>query len=53
MFTTQDEVAPLAEALLGAQRRADSAATRTLLAERLLPLLRDWDVRAAALGQGS
>lgn len=49
-FTAQDEVAPLAEALLGAQRRADNAATRTLLAERLLPLLRGWDARAAAHG---
>lgn len=47
-FTAQDEVAPLAEALLGAQRRADNAATRTLLAERLLPLLRGWDARATA-----
>lgn len=47
-FTTQEEVAPVAEALLGAQRRADSAATRALLAERLLPLLRGWDARAAA-----
>jgi hypothetical protein len=53
MFSTQDEVAPVAEALLGAQRRADSATTRTLLAERLLPLLRDWNVRATALGEAS
>ena len=47
-FTAQEEVAPVAEALLGAQRRADNAATRALLAERLLPLLRGWDARAAA-----
>lgn len=49
-FTTQEEVAPVAEALLGAQRRADNAATRMLLSERLLPLLRGWDARAAAHG---
>lgn len=47
-FSTHEEVAPLAEALLGAQRRADNAGTRALLAERLLPLLRGWDARAAA-----
>ena len=47
-FTVQDDVAPLAEALLGAQRRADNAATRSLLAERLLPLLRGWHARATA-----
>lgn len=51
-FTTAAEVEPVAEALLGAQRRADGAATRTVLAERLLPLLRDWDARACALGDG-
>lgn len=45
-LTAQDELAPLAEDLLGAQRRADSHATRLLLAERLLPLLRGWDARA-------
>lgn len=48
-FSTEAEVEPVAEALLGAQRRADGAATRMLLAERLLPLLRHWDARADAL----
>ncbi|MBY0280516.1 hypothetical protein K2Z84_34710 [Candidatus Binatia bacterium] len=48
-FSAAEEVEPVAEALLGAQRRADGVATRTVLAERLLPLLRDWNVRACAL----
>jgi hypothetical protein len=46
-MTEQDALTPLAEALLGAQRRADTGATRTLLAERLLPMLRGWSARAA------
>jgi len=47
-FSAQDELTPLAEALLGAQRRADTGATRKLLADSLLPLLRGWDARATS-----
>jgi hypothetical protein len=46
-LTEEDALTPLAEDLLGAQRRADASTTRTVLAERLLPLLRDWSARAA------
>lgn len=46
-LTAQSELEPLAEDLLSAQRRGDRAATRVLLAERLLPLLRSWDASAA------
>ena len=46
-LTAQAELEPLAEDLLTAQRRGDRTATRVLLAERLLPLLRDWDASAA------
>jgi hypothetical protein len=47
-LTSQAELTPLAEDLLAAQNRADRGATRTLIAERLLPLLRDWSASAAA-----
>lgn len=46
-MTAHAELEPLAEDLLTAQRRGDRAATRVLLAERLLPLLRGWDASAA------
>lgn len=45
-LTAQSDLEPLAEDLLSAQRRGDRAATRALLAERLLPLLRGWDADA-------
>lgn len=46
LLTAQEQLEPLAEDLLAAQRRGDRAATRLLLAERLLPLLRGWDADA-------
>jgi len=45
-LTTQADLEPLAEDLLAAQRRGDRTATRLLLAERLLPMLRGWDAVA-------
>ena len=50
--TWDNVVEPLAEALLVAQRHGDVPATRALLAERLLPLLRAWHSTAAAACPG-
>jgi len=47
-LTSQADLTPLAEDLLAAQSRADRGATRILLAERLLPLLRGWSATATA-----
>jgi len=45
-LTSEAELIPLAEALLVAQRHGDRGATRRLLAERVLPLLRLWSANA-------
>jgi len=53
-LTSQEELTPLAEELLAAQRHGDRGTTRRLLADRLLPLLRVWSStdagRTAAAG---
>ena len=45
-LTSEQDLTPLAEDLLAAQSRGDGGATRTLLAERLVPLLRLWSATA-------
>lgn len=46
-LTSEEELTPLAEEMLAAQRHGDRSATRRLLTERLLPLLRLWSATAA------
>jgi hypothetical protein len=41
-LTSEGELTPLADELLAAQRHGDRAATRRLVVDRLLPLLRRW-----------
>jgi hypothetical protein len=47
-LTAEDQIAPLAEALLAAQSRRNVAETSALIGERLVPLLRTWSAAAAA-----
>jgi hypothetical protein len=51
-LTSEEQLTPLAEDLLAAQRHGDRSATRRLLMERLLPLLRSWSKVAAARTSG-
>lgn len=47
-LTSHEELAPLAEELLAAQRHGDRARSQRVLAEHVLPLLRRWSTDAEA-----